>query len=84
MKFYLKFFDNLQNKPSYKFFINLFFLKQNQYFSIKQITHMHFFLNLKRYFRIKVLKFTYSYYVNVISTLTFINLFLQLIYFLFV
>ena len=64
MKFFLSFFDNIVNRPSYKFFLNIFFLKNSFYFNLKSIIYIHFFTNLKNIFKIKLLKFNYTFYKN--------------------
>ena len=62
MKFFLNFFDALQNRPSYKFFTNIFLLKNNQYNTIKQLNFIHIFYNIKKFFNIKLFKFNYFFY----------------------
>ena len=48
MKLFVNFFDNILNRPSHKFFSNLFFLKYNAYFNVKNLNYIHIFLNLKK------------------------------------
>ena len=77
MKFFLTFFDAIQNRPSYKFFLNLFFIKNNQYFSLKQLNYIHIFYNLTNYLKLKFFKFNYMYYVNFIFYFLVINFVFQ-------
>lgn len=64
MKLFVNFFDNILNRPSHKFFSNLFFLKYNAYFNVKNLNYIHIFLNLKKKFTVKLFKFNYSFYFN--------------------
>ena len=81
MKFYLSFFDNIHNKPSFKFNINLFFFKLNQYCSLKQLNYLQIFLNIQSVFKIKLFKLNYTIFNNIVLTFLIINILLQL-YFL--
>jgi len=78
MKFFLSFFDNTVIRPSYKFFLNIFFLKNSFYFNLKSIIYIHFFTNLKNIFKIKLLKFNYTFYKNFILYFFLINCIIQL------
>lgn len=66
MKFHLKYYDNIRNKPSFKFSINLFQLKQSGYFSIKHINFLRLFLCVQRIFKVKPLKSNYTFFVTVV------------------
>ena len=48
MKLIINFYNNLKVKPSHKFFINLFFLKNNYFFSIKQLQYISIITTLKK------------------------------------
>lgn len=78
MKFYLTFFDKTINRPSHKFCLNIFFLKNSFYFNLKNVLYIHFFTNLKNIFKIKLLKFNYIFYKNFILYFFIINIFIQL------
>ncbi len=62
MKLFANFFDKIQNRPSYNFFINLIFLKQITIFSLKQLNYIHLFFKLKNFLKLKIFKFNYSLY----------------------
>lgn len=74
MKFIINFFDKLQNRPSYKFAINIFLLKMNTYFSLKQTLYIHIFLHIKKMLQVKLFKFNYIIYNNFILYFIIINL----------
>lgn len=78
MKNFIIFFDKIVNRPSYKFFLNFFFLKNNFYFNLKNLMYIHFFINIKKNFNIKLLKFNYNFYKNFIFYFFLINSILQL------
>lgn len=77
MKFFINFFDKITNRPSYKFFLNLFFLKNNFYFNFKTLSYIHFFTNIQKNFNIKLLKFNYLFYKNFIFYFLLLNLLIQ-------
>jgi hypothetical protein len=79
MKLFVNFFDNLINRPSNKFSMNLFFLKNSLYFNLKNINYIHIFINLKKFFSIKIFKFNYTIYNHFLIYFTIINIILQLI-----
>lgn len=79
MKFFLDLFDKILNRPSYKFFLNFFFLKNNFYFNLKNLSYIHFFTNVQKIFKIKNLKFNYSFYKNFIFYFLLLNLMIQFI-----
>ena len=78
MKIFILFFDQITNRPSYKFFLNFFFLKNNFYFNFKNLLFIHFFLNLKKTFNLKILKFNYYLYKNFILYFFLLNILIQL------
>ncbi len=82
MKFFLNYYDNLLNRPTYKFFLNLFFLKNNQYFVIKQLNFIHIYLHLIKKLKIKIFKFNYIFYNNFIIYFIIINIVSQIFIFL--
>jgi hypothetical protein len=83
MKSFILFFDKIINRPSHKFFLNFFFLKNNFYFNFKNILFIQFFTNLKNTFNIKLLKFNYYFYKNFILYFFLLNSIIQ-IYIIFV
>lgn len=64
MKLMTSYYDKIQNRPMHKFFLNLFFLKNNAYFSLKQIMYIQIFYNIKNSFQIKLFKFNHTFYDN--------------------
>lgn len=78
MKNFILFFDNIINRPSYKFFLNFFFLKNSFYFNLKNIAFIHFFVNLKNTFNMRIIKFNYYLYKNFILYFLLSNVFIQL------
>lgn len=78
MNFFLTFFDKIENRPAYKFFLNIFLSKNTQYYSIKQLNYIHIFYNVKNILQIKFFKFNYIYYTSFISYLIYLNIFLQI------
>lgn len=62
MKSIVNFFDDIKNRPSYKFFLNLFFFKQTIYFSLKQVNYIQIFFKIKNFLKLKVFKFNYKLY----------------------
>lgn len=78
MKTFILFFDKITNRPSYKFFLNLFFLKNSFFFNFKNLLFIHFFVNLKNTFNIKLLKFNYYWYKNFILYFFILNIFIQI------
>jgi hypothetical protein len=79
MKLFINVFDNLINKPSKKFFLNLFFLKNNLYTILKNINYIHIFLKIKKIFAIKIFKFNYRLYNNFIIYFILLNILIQVI-----
>ena len=77
MKLFANYYDSLQNRPSYNFFLNLFFLKNISYFNLKNLNYIHIFVNLNNFFKIKTFKFNYSFYNNFIIYFIIINLIIQ-------
>jgi hypothetical protein len=59
MKFFLSIYDNYLVKPSTAFYLNIFFLKNNNYFNFKTLKHIHIFLQLRKVLQIKIFKFNY-------------------------
>ena len=78
MKFFLTFFDNVVYRPSYKFFLNLFFIKNNFYFNFKNLIFINFFTNINKKFNIKILKFSYIFYKNFILYFILVNILIQI------
>jgi hypothetical protein len=78
MKFILTFYDLYLSRPSTKYFLNLFFLKNNLYFNIKTINYIHIFTKFKKLFIIKIFKFNYTVYLNFIIYFIILNLLIQL------
>lgn len=78
MKFFLTFFDNIVYRPSYKFFLNLFFIKNNFYFNFKNLIFINFFTNINKKFNIKILKFSYIFYKNFILYFILVNILIQI------
>jgi len=74
MKFFLNFFDKITNRPSYKFFLNFFSLKNTFYFNFKTLSYIHFFTNIQKSFNIKLVKFSYLFYKNFIIYFLLFNL----------
>lgn len=60
MKSIIMYYEMLHNRPMYKFFLNLFFLKDIYWFSIKHLQYIQIFLKLTKTLDIKLFKFTYS------------------------
>ena len=83
MNFFLNFFNLKINKPSFKFFNNLFFLKNIQNVNIKQLNYIHIFFNLTNYLKIKIFKFHYRFYLNFIFFFILFNLLIQ-VFFMFI
>lgn len=77
MKFFTNFFDKIIYKPIFNYSNNLFFLKNNFYTIYKNILFIHFFINLKKKFKIKFIKFTYFFYKNFITYFILINIIIQ-------
>lgn len=55
MKYYLTFYSNILNRSSYKFLLNIFFLKNNNGLPLSHTLFPHFFINTKN-LKIKFLK----------------------------
>ena len=70
--------NKLNNRPSYKFFLNLFLFKNNAFYNLKNLSYIHIFLTIKNRFTLKFFKFNYSYYNNFILYFTLINILTQL------
>ncbi len=77
MKLFVSFFDNINNRPSSKFSNNLFFLKYNAYFNVKNLNYINIFLNLKKRFKIKTFNFNYSFYFNFLLYFIALNVIIQ-------
>lgn len=78
MKIVLSYFDALQNRPSYKFFLNLFFLTNSPYFYITQLNYIHIFTNLKKLLKVKFFKTNYNVYDKFIFYFIILNSVLQI------
>lgn len=78
MKFFLNFFDNVIYRPSYKFMLNLFYIKNNFYFNFKNLIFINFFTNVSKKFNIKILKFSYLFYKNFILYFILLNILIQI------
>jgi hypothetical protein len=79
MKLVINFYNNLKVKPSHRFFINLFFFKNNYFFLIKQLQYISVIISLRKIWKIKIFKFNYSFYFYFILTFLFVNLLLQVL-----
>lgn len=77
MKFFLHFFDHIVYRPSYKFKVNLFYLKNNFYFNFKNLLFINFFTNISKRLNITILKFSYVIYKNFILYFILINIIIQ-------
>ena len=84
MNFFLNYFNCKNNKPSFKFFTNLFFIKNIQGILIKQLNYIHIFYNLTNYLKIKIFKFNYKFYFNFIFYFFIFNIIVQIYFFLLV
>jgi hypothetical protein len=79
MKLFVNFFDKIQNRPSYNFFLNLIFLKQITIFSLKQLNYIQLFFKIKNFLKLKIFKFNYSIYNYFIVYFITFNLIAQII-----
>jgi len=79
MKLVINFYNNLKVKPSHRFFINLFFFKNNYFFLIKQLQYISVIISLRKIWKIKIFKFNYSFYLYFILTFLIVNLLLQVL-----
>ncbi len=79
MKLVINFYNNLKVKPSHRFFINLFFFKNNYFFLIKQLQYISVIISLRKIWKIKIFKFNYSFYFYFILTFLIVNLLLQVL-----
>ena len=79
MKLFVNFFDKIQNRPSYNFFLNLIFLKQITIFSLKQLNYIQLFFKIKNFLKLKIFKFNYSIYNYFILCFITFNLITQII-----
>jgi hypothetical protein len=79
MKLFVNFFDKIQNRPSYNFFLNLIFLKQITIFSLKQLNYIQLFFKIKNFLKLKIFKFNYSIYNYFILYFITFNLIAQII-----
>lgn len=77
MKFFLALFDDIINRPYSKFLSNMFILKNNFYFNFKNINYMHFFSNIKKLFKIKILQFKFFFYKYLVIVFFYFNLITQ-------
>lgn len=59
MKSFIMYYEKLHNRPMYKFFLNLFVLKEIYTFSIKHLQYIQIFLKLTKTLKIKLFKFSY-------------------------
>jgi|LakMenEpi03Aug12_release.lakeMendotaPanAssembly.Ray.scaffolds.fasta_scaffold3731633_1 hypothetical protein len=82
MKLIIKFYNNLKLKPSYKFFFNLFFIKNISSYIIKQLQYISLFISLSKILKIKFFKFNYSLYMYIIWYFILINIIIQFIIFI--
>lgn len=78
MKFFLYVFDETLNRPYTKFLFNLFLLKNNVYFNLKNINYIHFFTNVQKLFKVKILNFKFSFFKHLVITFFFFNIFTQI------
>lgn len=79
MKLIINYYKNLKLKPSYNFFLNLFFFKNINQYLIKQLQYISIFISLTKVLKIKFFKFNYSLYMYFIWIFIFINLIIQII-----
>lgn len=63
MKLIINYYNNLKLKPSFKFFINLFFFKNISLYLLKQLQYISIFTALTKILKIKIFKFNYSLYM---------------------
>ena len=61
MKFFLKYFDKLINKPYVKFKLNMFLFKINLYFSARQLACIHLYEKVKKVIKIRVFETNYNF-----------------------
>jgi len=79
MKLCINIYDNYLRKSSQLFYFNLFFLKNNIYFNLKNLQYIHIFLKFKNFFNIKIFKLNYNIFLNFILYFIVFNLFMQII-----
>lgn len=60
MKSIIMYYEMLHNRPMYKFFLNIFVLKEIYWFSIKHLQYIQIFLKLTKTLDIKLFKFNYK------------------------
>jgi len=82
MKLIIKYYNNLKLKPSHRFFINLFFLKNIKLYLLKQLNYISIFSSLTKILKIKFFKFNYTYYIYFTWIFIYINLVIQLVLFI--
>jgi hypothetical protein len=82
MKFFLSVYDIHINRPSIKYKTNLFFLKQNTYFSMFNFNFINIYIKIKKLFIIKIFMFKYSIYFITLIYFIIFNVLIQ-IYFTF-
>ncbi len=78
MKLVIEYYDKLQHRPMYKFFLNLFALKSIYYFSIKHLMYIQIFYKIKKFFTVKLFKFTYSFYNLFVTSFIIVNICCQI------
>ena len=79
MKYFLTVYDIYINRPSIKFKTNIFFLKNNYYFSMFSLNFINIYIKIKKLFIIKIFQFKYSVYFVSLIYFIILNLFIQLI-----
>lgn len=59
MKSFIMYYEQLHNRPMYRFFLNLFVLKDIYTFSSKHLQYIQIFFKLTKTLKIKLFKFSY-------------------------
>ena len=81
MSFFFTIFKKLINRPSFKFKLNLFFLKESLSLSFKHLIYIHIFINIQSKLKIKLFKtvnflsINLAYYYVLIINLILVSLF---------
>lgn len=70
MKFYSNIYNNILNKPSFKFLLNIFFLKQINSVNFSNLLVPYFFLNTKTLKIKKLLSKNFNLYLNIVLIFT--------------
>lgn len=83
MKSIINFYDKLPNRPFFKFCLNIFPIKYNSYFTLKQLKYIHIFCNVKKLFKIKIFKFNYHFLNTMIFYFIMFNLLIQVLLIIF-